>query len=274
MFSSDGAPDDFEPVLRLSGVEVAYGPFTVLHGVDLSIAPGETVALIGANGAGKSTVLKAVSGFLSPRRGSIRFAGEEVVGLHPHEMLARGCAYVAQGQDLFPDMTVLQNVEMGGYLLRSRDLVQERLSFCTELFPVLREKGNLRAAGLSGGERQQLKIARALMTRPRLLLLDEPTSGLSPKLVDQVFEDLAQVRQHTDADVLLVEQNIVKALENADRGCILELGVVTVDAPAEQLISDSVVHDLYLGGEASAEALTAGEPVADANNASDVRREI
>ncbi|GAB3449395.1 ABC transporter ATP-binding protein [Actinophytocola sediminis] len=236
-------------VLTLTGVEAGYGPFTVLHGVDLTVHAGETVALIGANGAGKSTVLKVVGGFLNPTKGNIKLGGEDVTRRRPHELLARGCAYVAQGQDLFPDLTVTKNVEMGGYLLRNRALVAERLAFCTELFPMLADKGSVKAGGLSGGERQQLKIARALMTRPRLLLLDEPTAGLSPILVDQAFTDLATVRERTDAAVLLVEQNIAKGLEYADRACILDLGVITVDTDADTLLHNSVLHELYLGGE-------------------------
>lgn len=241
-------PRESGTVLDIRGLEVGYGPFTVLNGVDLRVHGGETVALIGANGAGKSTVLKAVCGFVKPRRGTVELAGEEVTGLRPHQLLVRGCAYVAQGQDLFPDMSVLENVRMGGYRVRDRALVAERLDFVTQLFPVLRDKAATHASGLSGGERQQLKIARALMTRPRLLLLDEPTAGLSPKLVLRAFDDLRRVRAETGASVLLVEQNIRKGLEYADRACVLDLGTVTVDVPAEELLRTSALHDLYLGG--------------------------
>ncbi|MQA03766.1 MAG: ATP-binding cassette domain-containing protein [Streptosporangiales bacterium] len=240
---------DRDPVLRLDGIEAGYGAFTVLHGVDMAVHAGETVVLIGANGAGKSTVLRVVGGFLAPTKGSVRLSGDDVTKLRPHQMLARGCAYVAQGQDLFPEMTVMKNVEMGGYLLRDRALLRERLAFCTELFPMLGEKANIKAGGLSGGERQQLKIARALVTRPHLLLLDEPTAGLSPLLVDQIFDDLATIREQTDIAILLVEQNVAKGLEYADRACIIDLGAITVDTEAEQLLHNSLLHDLYLGGE-------------------------
>ena len=236
-----------DALLSLDGVEMSYGPFTVLHGLTLRVHAGETVALIGANGAGKSTVVKAVAGFVRPRAGSIRFAGEEIAGRRPHEVLRRGCAYVAQGQDLFPEMSVRENVAMGGYTVRDRTLLRERLARCESMFPVLRDKAEVPAQGLSGGERQQLKIARALMTEPRLLLLDEPTAGLSPAMVEQVFDDLARVREATGIAVLLIEQNIVEGLENADRGCVLELGVVTVDRPAAELLEASVVDSLWLG---------------------------
>lgn len=235
-------------ILDVRGLEVAYGPFAVLNGVDLAVRQGETVALIGANGAGKSTVLKAVCGFVKPQTGSVTFEGREVNRLRPDQMLVRGCAYVAQGQDLFPDMSVHENVVMGAFRIRDRGLVAERLDFVMQLFPVLRGKASMHASGLSGGERQQLKIARALMSNPRLLLLDEPSAGLSPKLVDQAFEDLRRVREETGTSVLLVEQNIRKGLEFADRGCVLELGVVAVDVPAEELLRTSLVRDLYLGG--------------------------
>ncbi|MGH3448793.1 MAG: ABC transporter ATP-binding protein [Nocardioidaceae bacterium] len=240
---------DSATALQLDGIEAGYGGFTVLHGVDLAVSTGEAVVLIGANGAGKSTILRVAGGFLTPSNGTVTFAGEDVTRLKPHQLLARGCAYVAQSQDLFPDMSVAENVEMGGYLLRDRALLRERFAFCTDLFPLLREKATIKAGGLSGGERQQLKIARALMTRPQLLLLDEPTAGLSPPLVDQIFDDLATIRSQTDAAILLVEQNVAKGLEYANRACILDLGAVTVDTNAEQLLHNSLLHDLYLGGE-------------------------
>ncbi len=261
--------DAKENVLDVRGLEVAYGPFTVLTGVDLAVRSGETVALVGANGAGKSTVLKAICGFVQPRRGSVRLLGEEVRGLRPHQILVRGCAYVAQGQDLFPDMTVRENVLMGGYRVRDRDLVAERLETVMHLFPVLRGKSNAHASSLSGGERQQLKIARALMTRPRLLLLDEPTAGLSPKLVDKAFDDLRRVRESTGASVLLVEQNIRKGLECADRGCILELGAVTTDEPAEELLRVSAISDLYLGGASGPHRQAQQQPSDDEPTPSD-----
>lgn len=262
-----------EPILELSGVEVGYGPFTVLHGVDLTVHRNETVVLIGANGAGKSTVLKAVSGFVAPRRGSIRLCGEEIVGRRPHQVLGRGCAYVAQGQDLFPAMSIRENVEMGGYLLRDKRVVRDRLAFCTELFPVLRTKAQVAAGGLSGGERQQLKIARALMTRPQVLLLDEPTAGLAPVVVDEVFAQLARIRRQTQVAMLLVEQNIVQGLEHADRGCVLDLGVVTVDSDAAQLLNGSDLNDLWLGTDSASEQTSGVPPDADSVREPDGRKE-
>lgn len=264
-------PSTGAPILELTDVQVSYGPFTVLHGVTMSVRSGQTVALIGSNGAGKSTVLKAISGFVSPRRGSIRLAGEEIAGLRPHQVLGRGCAYVAQGQDLFPAMTVRENVEMGGYLLRSKSLVRERLHFCTQMFPVLQTKASVVAGGLSGGERQQLKIARALMTRPQVLLLDEPTAGLAPQVVEQVFAYMNEVRARTGVAILLVEQNIVQGLENADRGCVLELGTVTVDTAADQLLHESVVNELWLGRDSTFSPTA--RPGADSVSESDRRRD-
>lgn len=270
--ADDERPPD-PPVLELRGVEVGYGPFTVLHGVDLTVGQGETVVLIGANGAGKSTVLKAVSGFVAPRRGSIRLAGEEIVGRRPHQVLERGCSYVAQGQDLFPAMSVRENVRMGGYLLRDKSVVRERLAFCTEMFPMLQEKAEVAAGGLSGGERQQLKIARALMTRPRLLLLDEPTAGLAPVVVDEMFGQLGRIRRHTEVAMLLVEQNIVQGLENADRGCVLDLGVVTVDSDAAKLLHGSDLNDLWLGTDSAWEETSGVPPDADSVREPDGRKD-
>ncbi|MGH3664642.1 MAG: ABC transporter ATP-binding protein, partial [Egibacteraceae bacterium] len=194
-----------------------------------------------------STVLKAVAGFLKPQDGSIRLAGEDIGDLRPHRVLERGCAYVAQGQDLFPQMTVLENVEMGGFLIRSRTRRQARRDACLELFPGLKDKAAARAQALSGGERQQLKLARAFMTDPAVLLLDEPSAGLSPLLVEQVFGDLARILRETGVGALLVEQNVSKALEVADKVCVLELGrVVATDAP-DVLARSDTIRDLYLG---------------------------
>lgn len=240
---------DQSAVLELRDVEVAYGAFTVLRGVDLTVHAGESLALIGANGAGKSTVLKAVAGFLRPRRGAILLAGEEIGGLRPHQVLGRGCAYVAQGQDLFPDMSVQENVAMGGYLLRDRGRVRDRMSACMDTFPVLRTKARHPAGGLSGGERQQLKIARALMTEPRLLLLDEPSAGLAPVVVDEIFSYVDTLRRDTDVGILLVEQNIVKAMESTNRTCVLDLGIVVRAVTGDEHAVDDVVRDLYLGAD-------------------------
>jgi branched-chain amino acid transport system ATP-binding protein len=248
-----------QDILGVRGLEVAYGPFTVLNGVDLTVRRGEALVLIGANGAGKSTVLKAVAGFVRPSGGTVTLEGSDVTGRRPHQLLASGCAYVAQGQDLFPRMTVRQNVVMGAYQIRDRARVSERLDFVESLFPVLRDKQAAYAEGLSGGERQQLKIARALMTEPRLLLLDEPTAGLSPKLVETAFQDLHHIREQTGTTILLVEQNIRKGLEVADRGCVLELGSVTHDLPADELVRSSVIHDLFLGQSEQQHSTSVGE---------------
>ena len=234
-------------LLRVESVDASYGRFQVLRDVNLSVARSEIVALIGANGAGKSTVLRVIAGFCKPRSGTIRLRDEPIAGMRPHEVLARGCCYVAQGQDLFPQMTVADNVEMGGYLIRDATRRRERRDECLELFPALAAKVRMRAHGLSGGERQQLKIARAFMTQPELLLLDEPSAGLSPKLVDEVFAELTELLRSTGVGALVVEQNVAKALAVADTVCVLDRGHVALCGSPADLGGVDAIRDVYLG---------------------------
>ena len=238
-------------LLTVENLAVSYGPFKVLHDISLSVRRGEVAILVGANGAGKSTVLKAISGFVAPGRGDVRLLGESIAGLMPHEILGRGCAYVAQGQDLFPSMTVAENVEMGGYLIQDR---AARLTLRAEylgLFPALEAKADVPAKGLSGGERQQLKLARALMTQPKLLLLDEPSAGLSPRLVDLIFEDLTRLLRHSGVGALVVEQNIKKALAIADTVHVLALGVVSKSGTPSAIGGMAGIRRIYLGGHSA-----------------------
>lgn len=235
------------PLLSVETVHAGYGRIPILHGVSLEVRLGEVVAIIGPNGAGKSTAFKVVVGLLRPEQGRVRFNGEDITGLRPDEILRRGLAYVPQGRIVFPQMTVLENLEMGAYIERDRARVAEALERVYELFPVLCERRTQRAGTLSGGEQQMLALARALMTGPRLVLLDEPSLGLSPKFLGIIFEKIAELKA-AGVPMMLVEQNAVKALAVADRGYVLELGRNRFEGPGPALLADPEVKRLYLGG--------------------------
>ncbi len=219
----------------------------ILHDVTLRVDPGEIVAIIGPNGAGKSTAFKTIVGFLRPRAGTVRFNGEDITGLRPDQVLRRGLAYVPQGRIVFPQMTVLENLEMGAYIERDRARIAEALERVYRLFPVLADRRRQRAGTMSGGEQQMVAIARALMTRPRLILLDEPSLGLSPKFVALIFEKLVEMKE-AGFTLTLVEQNAARALAIADRGYVLELGRNRFEGPGPRLLADPEVRRLYLGG--------------------------
>src|SRR6059036_2483048 len=217
-----------------------YGAIDILHGVSLSVGVGEIVTVIGPNGAGKSTAFKTIVGFLRPKSGRVVFSGEEITGIRPDLVLRRGLAYVPQGRLVFPQMTVLENLEMGAYTVAEPARVYE-------LFPVLFERRRQKAGTLSGGEQQMLAIGRALMTAPRLILLDEPSLGLSPKFVTLIFDKLAEMRR-AGYTLMLVEQNAARALALADRAYALELGRNRFEGPGTALLADPEVKRLYLGG--------------------------
>lgn len=237
-------------MLRLEEVSVAYGRVTALAGVSLEVRPGELVSLIGANGAGKSTTLKTVSGVLRPLTGRITWDGEPIHGLSPREILRRGIAHCPEGRRVFPHLTVRENLVMGA-LLRRDDGVAQDMEALFARFPRLRERMSQAAGTLSGGEQQMLAIARALMSRPRLVMFDEPSLGLAPNLVELVFEIVQEIRCE-GVMVLMVEQNALAALRLCDRAYLLETGrVVRVGTGAELLESDDV-RAAYLGGRAFA----------------------
>lgn len=231
--------------LIIEDLHVAYGAVDVLHGVSMQAAPGQITALIGHNGAGKSTVLKACAGLAPVVHGAIRLGDQDLTRRKPHEILGAGVAYMAQGQDLFPQMTVRENIWMGGYLL-SKPERKERLAECIGMFPALMDKREARAAGLSGGQRQQLKLARSLMTSPDVLLLDEPSAGLSPDLVNDAMQRLMELRDRTGIAMILVEQNVQQALEVADIVYVLDVGQVAAVGNPRQLNEDGTVRDIFL----------------------------
>ena len=235
-----------QPLLELEDVQVFYGAIHALKGVSLRVDPGQIVTLIGANGAGKSTTLRTISGLLRPRTGSMRFEGKDIVRASSQRIVRLGIAQAPEGRQLFSRMTVLENLEMGAFQRRDRDGIASDLERVYELFPRLAERQAQKAGTLSGGEQQMCAIGRALLARPRLLMLDEPSMGLSPQLVDRIFEVISDInRQGTT--VLLVEQNAARALEVADRGYVLETGRVTLADTAAALRSNERVRASYLG---------------------------
>ena len=235
------------PLLIAEHLTAGYGRFDILHDVSLTVHVNEIVSIIGPNGAGKSTAFKTVVGFLAPRTGRVLFNGEEITGLRPDRVLRRGLAYVPQGRIVFPQMTVLENLQMGAYLERDPARVAAALDRVYALFPVLAERRKQNAGTMSGGEQQMVAIARALMTTPRLILLDEPSLGLSPKFVTLIFDKLQEMRQ-AGYTLMLVEQNAARALAVADRGYVLELGRNRFEGAGARLLADPEVKRLYLGG--------------------------
>jgi branched-chain amino acid transport system ATP-binding protein len=233
--------------LRFEDVYAGYGRADVLRGVDLELEPGTITCLVGPNGAGKSTVLKTLSGLLRPRAGRILLDGEDVAGLSPAEVLARGVVHVPQDRSLFPLMTVWDNLLMGGHALRDRALVRRRAEAIADEFPLVRERRDDRAGALSGGQQKLIEIARALMLEPRLVLMDEPTMGLDPRARHAVFEAIARLNE-SGRTLLLVEQNARAGLAISDRGAVLDGGRVALEGPGSALLEDPRTAELYLGG--------------------------
>ena len=235
-------------MLELTGLQVHYGAIRAVHDVSLTLAEGELVTLLGANGAGKSSTLKCIAGALRAAAGSIRLDGDDVTSARPETMLRRGVATVPETRDVFPDLTVAENLQLGAYIRRHDPTgIAEDREKMVELFPVLAERANQPAGTLSGGEQQMLVIARALMSRPRCLLLDEPSLGLAPTIVDRIFEMIATLKR-SGLTILLVEQNASKALSIADRAYVMRLGVIAAEGTASQIAAATDLKALYLAG--------------------------
>jgi branched-chain amino acid transport system ATP-binding protein len=235
-------------LLELEDVRVHYGKVEALKGVSVTVAEGEIVTLIGANGAGKTTTLKTISGVRPVTSGRIRFEGDDITGLAPHKLVERGLCQAPEGRGIFPGMSVLENIEMGAYARRNKDMATD-LARVYELFPRLHERKDQPGGTLSGGEQQMLAIGRALMARPKVLLLDEPSMGLAPKLVAQIFDIITEINAQ-GTTILLVEQNATQALQRAHRAYVLEVGRVVKSAEADALLDDDDVRAAYLGGGA------------------------
>jgi branched-chain amino acid transport system ATP-binding protein len=234
------------PLLELAGVRAGYGDLQALFDLSLEVRAGEIVTLIGANGAGKTTTLRVISGAVRATGGSVRFDGHDITGLPAHAMPERGISHVPEGRQLFPFMTVEENLDLGAYNRRSRPRARAALAEQLELFPRLKERRRQLAGTLSGGEQQMVAIARGLMADPRLLLLDEPSLGLSPKVTEEVFARIQDIGKR-GVTVLIVEQNVVDGLHISDRGYVIEHGRVTLQGKAQDLLHDDRIRAAYLG---------------------------
>jgi len=234
------------PLLEVGNVTAYYGDLQALFDISLQVNAGEIVTLIGANGAGKTTILRVISGMKPPTSGSVRFAGQDVSRVAAHDMVARGVSHVPEGRQVFPFMTVKENLSLGAYTPRARANVKQLMAEQLALFPRLEERLNQLAGTLSGGEQQMVAIARGLMAQPKLLLLDEPSLGLAPKIVEEVFEKIQEVRR-TGITMLIVEQNVVSALSISDRGYVVQNGAVLLADVAKNLLSNEMVRAAYLG---------------------------
>ena len=233
-------------MLTLKSVQAGYGRLTVLKGISLHVRQGEVVTLIGGNGAGKSTILRAISGLLPPWRGTVEFAGQDLSGLSPERIVPLGLALVPEGRRVFATLSVTANLELGAFHRQDHKQVRRDLEELRERFPLLKERASQPAGTLSGGEQQILAICRALMARPRLLMLDEPSMGLAPRMVSQVYQILRELKDE-GTTLLLIEQNARAALKLADRGYVLDTGRIILDGAAAELREDPEVQRAYLG---------------------------
>jgi branched-chain amino acid transport system ATP-binding protein len=233
-------------VLEVKDIDVFYGDAQALYGLSLQVREGEVVTLVGGNGAGKTTTLRAISGLRPVARGDIGFEGRSLVGVPAHRRAELGIALVPEGRELWPQLTVRENLELGAYGKAARRHLSASLERVYELFPVVKERSRQLAGSMSGGEQQMVAIARALMTRPRLLMLDEPSLGLAPVVVSQVFDTIRRLYAE-GLTILLVEQNLKKALEMADRGYVVETGSISIEGTAAELLADPTIRSAYLG---------------------------
>lgn len=233
-------------MLELVDLHVGYGAIQALRGINLKVGAGQIVTLIGANGAGKSTTLRAISGLRPPSQGKILFLGQDISRLPPHAIVGLGISQAPEGRGVFPELTVLDNLELGAFLRRDKPGIQADLERCFQLFPRLKERRGQYAGTLSGGEQQMLAISRALMSRPKLLLLDEPSLGLAPQIVDVIFDIIKEINA-AGTTILLVEQNAARALDVSHFGYVLETGAIVLEGEAQALLASDQVRKAYLG---------------------------
>jgi len=234
-------------LLQLKNIQTFYGKIQALKEVSLTIQEGEIITLIGANGAGKSTTLMSISGLVPPRSGEVLFMGEPIHQKKPDHIVSLGISQVPEGRHIFPQFTVLENLEMGAYLRKDKNGIRQDLNYVFELFPVLAKRRKQAGGTLSGGEQQMLAISRAMMARPKLLLLDEPSLGLAPIIIKQIFEIIQKINQEQKTTIFLVEQNANLALKAAHRGYVMENGKVILEDSADKLLNNPEVRNAYLG---------------------------
>jgi len=240
-----------EPILQLLNVESNYGPVQALRGVSLSVAEGKIVTVLGANGAGKSTTLKTISGIIEPLKGQVKFRGQDIQGNSPDAIVRGGIVHVPEGREVFPLLSVEDNLRMGAYTRSDAGGVAKDLEAVFGYFPILRERAKQEAGQLSGGQQQMLAIARALLARPALILMDEPSLGLSPKLTKEIFDIVVRINRERGVTILLVEQNAHMALKIADFGYVLEVGRIVMEDTGARLAEKDDIKEFYLGMKAA-----------------------
>jgi branched-chain amino acid transport system ATP-binding protein len=236
-----------EALLTVSNLETYYGPIMAIRGISFAVPAGAIVTILGANGAGKTTILKTVSGVMDPQKGTVTFDGREIQRLDPDRVVRLGLSHVPEGREVFPFLSVRENLRMGAYTRKDADGVAHDLEMVYGYFPVLKERAEQRAGQLSGGEQQMLSISRAVMARPKMMLLDEPSLGLSPKLVKEIFEIIVRINRERGVTVLLVEQNANMALHTADYGYVLEVGRIVMEGACARLLEKDDIKEFYLG---------------------------
>ncbi len=234
-------------MLKLENVQAGYGNILAIKDVTLEIGKGEIVTLIGANGAGKSTTLMTISGVVQCRSGRILLKGKEINGMDPDQIVKMGVCQVPEGRHIFPMLTVRENLDMGAFMRRDKAQIKDDIDYVYSLFPILKERRNQDGGTLSGGEQQMLAMSRALMARPEVMLLDEPSMGLAPLIIKQIFQIIKKINSESDTTIFLVEQNANQALQIADRGYVIENGVITMTGSAKSLLSNQDIQKAYLG---------------------------
>ena len=239
-----------DAILELANVEASYGPVQALRGVSLKVPRGKIVTVLGANGAGKSTILKTISGIIDPSKGQIRFNGEEIQGREPDKIVRGGIGHAPEGREVFALLTVEENLRMGAYTRRDRDGIARDIELVYGYFPILKERARQEAGLLSGGQQQMLAIGRALLSRPKLMLMDEPSLGLSPLLTQEIFRIIVRINREQGTTILLVEQNANMALEVGDHGYVLEVGRIVMEDTCQRLAQNKDVQEFYLGMKA------------------------